>query len=114
MENKLSQHLPTPDEEGSPDGLTAIQLDSFGEEAELLAWLCEKIAYLMEYNMELLLSSLYRLDIDEAKINAALQPDAPAIASVGLAQLVMKRQQQRILTRNKYKPPVIDDPEWSL
>ena len=76
------------------DGLT---------EAELLSALSEHIAYMLEYQLEYLLSTLYRMDVIEAKIQAALRPDSPEPTNVEIARLIIERQKQRVFTKQKYK-----------
>lgn len=56
---------------------------------------------LME-NPDLLFSYLYRLDVDEFKIKNALSPYSTEVPKLGLARLIIERQQQRIRTRKEY------------
>lgn len=86
--------------EGRPDDAT--------EEA-LFQLLSDQIAYMIEYRLDFLLSLMYRLDINEQKVNAALSPMSPEPANIGLARLVMDRQKQRIFTKQYYKPEKLDD-----
>lgn len=72
-------------------------------EADLLDWLSEHIAYLIEKRMEYLLNTLYRLDVDEKKMHTALSPYALEPANIGLAKLVIERQKKRAETKIKYK-----------
>ena len=81
-------------------------------EQELLDLLTEQIAYMIEHRMEHLLSLMYRLDIDEAKVNFALSPLSPEPPALGLAKLVLDRQKKRILTKSAYKTPPLDDDAW--
>lgn len=71
-------------------------------EEALFHHLCDRVAYLIEYNMEYLLSLLYRNDVDEGKIHAALSPLAPEPAHVGLARLVLQRQKRRMETKRHF------------
>lgn len=89
--------------EGNPEGIT---------EEQLFEILSEQIAYLIEHRLEFLLSLMYRLDIDERKVEAALSPRAPEMAHKGLARLVLDRQKQRVFTKRAYKPPKLEDDEW--
>jgi len=73
-------------------------------EEELLRLLSEQIAYLIDHKVEVLFSLMYRLDVDENRVNAALAPFAPEPANVGLAKLVLERQKQRVYTKQYYKP----------
>lgn len=81
-------------------------------EAELLLLLADQVSYMIEHRMEHLLSLMYRLDIDEAKVNFALSPLSPEPPALGLAKLVLERQKKRILTKSAYKTPPLDDDAW--
>ncbi len=82
-------------------------------ESELLRLLADHIDYLLQHRMEWLLSLLYRLDVSEAKVNAALHPAAPEPANVGLARLIFERQLQRAYTKLHVRPePLEDDLAW--
>jgi hypothetical protein len=72
-------------------------------EQELLEYLAEAISYMIEHKLDFLLSLLYRLDVDEQKINTALLPGNPEPANFALAQLVLERQKQRMATKIAYK-----------
>ncbi|MEZ4960311.1 MAG: hypothetical protein R2830_10890 [Saprospiraceae bacterium] len=71
-------------------------------EAELYQLLCDRISWLIEHNMEYLLSLLYRNDVAERKIHDALSPLCPDPANQALAKLVMERQKQRMETKKQY------------
>ncbi|MEM1216403.1 MAG: hypothetical protein AAGJ82_12000, partial [Bacteroidota bacterium] len=73
-------------------------------EAELFQELADHIDWMMERRMEWLLSLMYRMDIAEAKVDAALQPTAAEPANIALARLVWERQQARARTKAAYKP----------
>jgi hypothetical protein len=72
-------------------------------EQELLDYLADAIAYMIEYKMDFLLSLLYRLDVAEQKINGALMPGNPEDAHIALAKLVLERQKQRMATKRAYR-----------
>lgn len=81
-------------------------------EAELLEMITDRVSWLLENDKDLLLSYLYRLDIEEDKINQTLVPfgdDAPAVA---LAKLILERQKQRMASKLKYKVQPIDGWEF--
>ncbi len=86
--------------------------DEMSEE-EFFVLLSKKIAYMIEYQLDMLLSLMYRLDIDEHKINAVLMPNSLVRAEVGLAHLVIERQKQRVASKNRYQSPPIDE-EWAF
>jgi hypothetical protein len=72
-------------------------------EDELLDLLSDEVAVMIERRLDFLLSLMYRLDIDEAKINRALAPRQAFPANVGLATLILERQKQRIFTKKNIK-----------
>lgn len=92
-----------------------FELEANGElitEEELLRLLANQIAYMIEYQLELLLSLMYRLDIPEDKVHLALSPRSAEAPNVALAKLVIARQKQRAYTKLKYKPEDLGD-GWS-
>ena len=70
---------------------------------ELKKYLVEKIALMMEKNFDLLLSSLYRIDIDEDKVKELFSGKIKENIPDGLAALIIERQLQKLYYRNKYK-----------
>ncbi len=89
-----------------PFELDAAEPDS---EAALLAILAEKIGEMMEQRPEYLMSLLYRLDVSEQKVQAALHPAAPELAWQGIARLVLERQRQRAATKMSVKPDKLEE-----
>jgi hypothetical protein len=91
------------DEEKSTDPFISLLSadDTVLDEAALLDLFTARVEELMRDNLDLLLSSLYRLDIYEEKIEKALHsPDVPAAR--GIAALIIERQKEKISTRKKY------------
>jgi len=82
--------------------------EQFSEE-ELFDLLCDVIAEMIEHRLEFLLSLMYRLDVNEQKVDAALSPSSPEPANAALARLVLERQKQRIFTKRYYKQSKPDD-----
>jgi hypothetical protein len=83
-------------------------------EEQLFDLLANAVAYMIESRLDFLLSLMYRLDIEEHAIRAALAPDAPELANIGLAKLILQRQKDRIFTKMKYKQPPLEDSDWEL
>ncbi len=83
-------------------------------EEELFQYLCDRIAWMIEHNMEYLLSLLYRNDVEESKIHFALSRHEPDPANVALAKLVMDRQKQRMATKKLYGKQNADDVDEEL
>ena len=83
-----------------------FELNNFGgflSEEELLRSLADHIAFMLERELEYLLSSLYRMDVAEQKVSAALHPNAPEPANIGIARLIIVRQKKRLQTKQEYK-----------
>ena len=80
-------------------------------EAQLLEILAGQIEVLIEQKMEFLMSLLYRLDIDERKVDFALSPFSPKAPHIAIAELVLERQKLRAFTKMSYKPPILGS-EW--
>jgi len=72
-------------------------------EEELLFSLADHIAFMLERELEHLMSSLYRMDISEQKVALVILPDAPEPANIGIARLIIDRQKQRVKTKQEYK-----------
>lgn len=83
-------------------------------EEELLRVLSNRIAYMIEYQLEFLLSLMYRLDVSEQKVSDALSPGASEPANIGLARLVIERQKQRAFTKQFYKQEKLEDLDEEL
>jgi hypothetical protein len=77
--------------------------DTTMSEQGMLELLAEHIGYLLEHKLDFLLSLMYRLDVEESKITAALVPHNPVPANIALAQLIFDRQKQRLHTKRNYK-----------
>jgi hypothetical protein len=70
---------------------------------ELKKYLTEKITLMMEANFDLLVNSLYRIDIDEEKVKVLFSDKIRGNIPAGLASLIIERQLQKLYYRNKYK-----------
>lgn len=93
--------------------INRFQLDTASEsldEGTLQEALAVRIAEMLEYEIDLLFSTLYRLDVLEYKIKDVLggmtQEDIPS----GLARLVIERQKEKMSTRkNRGQAPNFED-----
>jgi hypothetical protein len=83
-------------------------------EAELLAYLADVIAYMIDKKLDYLLSLLYRLDVSEKNINQALMPGNAEDANVALARLVIERQKKRIATKRAHREQNPTNWNWDL
>ena len=80
-------------------GLDAPQ----GHEHDLRDWLVNRITHMLAHETDLLMSTLYRLDIDEQKIKMVLAKGSQVPVPQGLADLVLERQRQRHVTKKSYQ-----------
>jgi hypothetical protein len=91
-----------------------LNLDETREwnEAELLLLISERVAWFLENDKDLLLSYLYRLDIDMKKITEVLSQTGGEAAHIALGKLILERQKQRVATREKYRVDPIEGWEY--
>src|SRR5687768_4163392 len=75
--------------------------DSMLDEKALLELFTKRVEEMMRSDLGLLLSSLYRLDVEEYKIQKALR-SSTIPAAEGIASLIIERQKEKIATRKKY------------
>ena len=76
-------------------------LDPILDENMLLVLFTQRVEEMMRDDLGLLLSTLYRLDVEEEKIQHALKSPVTPPAE-GIAALIIERQKQRLLTKKKY------------
>ncbi len=69
---------------------------------DLLDVIARRVGELIEEDASLLLSYMYRLDIDEQKLKHAIQHYSGDLRIKALAELILKRQLLRISLRKKY------------
>ena len=81
---------------------------------EMIAYLADAIAYMMENRMDFLMSLLYRLDVSESKIAYAMLPGNPLPANLALAYAVWERQKQRMATKKTFKRQNSNNWDWDL
>ena len=77
-----------------------LQQQTFGE---LEAKLTSIVSYLLDKDMERLLQSLYRIDVDETLFKKILIEAAPEEIANKIAQEVIRRELQKVRLRAKYK-----------
>jgi hypothetical protein len=80
-------------------------------ESELLALLTARVSELFDKEPDLLMSLLYRLDVEESKIHNAMRLGAPDPIPVGLAKLVLQRQKLRFQTKTSVQVDQLIDEE---
>lgn len=77
------------------------EVDPLMDEETVLNLFTHRVEELMRDDLDLLLSSLYRLDVLEEKIQVALQ-SSTVPAARGIAMLILERQKERLRTRKEY------------
>lgn len=86
----------------------SLTYDRVPSEDELIFMICQRVKELLDTDRDLLLSYLYRLDIPESKINAAMRitHQVPLEQSLGL--LIFYRQLDRVRTKRRFSsgPPI--------
>jgi hypothetical protein len=83
--------------------LEADQLVPDANSHNIKARLTQIINYLLDHDMERLLSILYRIDVEEKRVKNILGlQDVSRIAS-SLAELVIERMNEKIETRRRYR-----------
>ena len=92
-----------PEDEGISGELAKMlpDTDAILDENALLELLTKRVEEMMREDLGLLLSSLYRLDVEEGKIQTALK-SSTIPAAQGIAALIIERQKEKIDTRKKY------------
>lgn len=78
-------------------------------EQEMILLLADKVNEMMDRDMGLLLSYLYRLDVSEARVNLAMHQDEEPVP-VAVARLIWERQKMRLKTKKEVK--VHKDKDW--
>ena len=91
-----------------------IELDNpdVADENELLKAIVNRVTWMLEYDKDLLMSYLYRLDILAEDIDQALMPANPLAAAEALGILILDRQKERVATKKKYKQNPIEGWEY--
>lgn len=85
-------------------GISAIiTSNEFDNLAELKKHLTRKIAELLDTNYERLINILYRIDVNEDKLNELFGTKNRDFIPERLADLIIERQLQKINLRNMYK-----------
>jgi hypothetical protein len=71
--------------------------------SQLKIYLSEKLKDLLDHNFNLLVNTLYRIDVNEEKLNELFGSKNRANIPESLADLIIERQLQKIHFRKKYK-----------
>lgn len=80
------------------------------DEEKVIAVIALKVEKYLNSNPDLLMSYLYRLDVQEKRIKRALENAEEYPANIVLAKLIWTRQKERLQTRQKYRSK--SDRDW--
>jgi hypothetical protein len=72
---------------------------------ELVRLVAEEIQYLIDHNLDKLWNLLYRIDVSEKKVKEVIATMPYSSHAVNIAELVVKRQEDKVQTRKEYKRP---------
>ena len=78
---------------------------------EMIVLIADRVDQMLKGDPDLLLSYLYRLDVEEKKINIAIETSITPL-HVTFAKLIWERQKERIASKKKYKQDPIEGWEF--
>lgn len=82
--------------------LKDFEVNTAQNEEELRATLVKAFAYLLDHDFNLLLTILYRTDVDEEKLKKLLVDHANLPSADVIADAYLERQKQKVYWRKKY------------
>jgi hypothetical protein len=74
-------------------------------EEQLREALTQAIVRLLLNDMEKLLTILYRIDVSERKVKEVFAQHDPKLIAPQLSELILKREAEKVKTRNTYQNP---------
>lgn len=95
-----------------------LEMNAFtGEESlsegEIINAIADRVRIMMEREIDLLFSYLYRLDVSESDVHAILFSSKGEDAIIAIAELIWQRQKKRMETKKLYKQDgSIEGWEW--
>lgn len=78
---------------------------------EMIMHIADRVDQMLKGDPDLLMSYLYRLDVEEKKINAAIETSITPL-HVTFAKLIWDRQKERLESKKKYKQDPIEGWEF--
>lgn len=97
LNDLISKDLQLDEEESLISGEEKPDLNTFHKKLSIL------VAYLLENDMPRLLNAMYRLDVSEAKFHDAMLAESKEDIALGIADLIIEREMQKVKTRLHYK-----------
>ena len=88
-----------------------LHIDEHLSDEEMILHISDRVEQLLKGDPDLLLSYLYRLDVEEKKIAEAMETSVMPV-HVTFANLIWERQKQRLETKKKYKQDPIEGWEF--
>ena len=88
-----------------------IHLSEELSDKEMIMQIADRVERLLKADPDLMMSYLYRLDVTQESIKAAIESN-PLPVHVTFATLIWKRQKQRIETKRRYKQDPIEGWEF--
>lgn len=79
-----------------------IELEYTANMEDLEQYLTAEIVYMLQYEMEKLLSLLYRMDVKEQYVKAAFAQNDPKQIAPLLAKQIINRELQKIESRKRF------------
>lgn len=79
---------------------------------QLIQIIQERVEYYLSENPDLLMSYLYRMDIDEKALRQFENENNFELYSKYLAELILERQLERLKSKENFKQPPIEGWEW--
>lgn len=99
--------------EDQAPGTAAREQERTYTEEEIVALLSRQVSFLLENSRDWLLGKLYRLDIRERDILAALEVPGSDPARA-LSRLIVERQKERAEAKLKFSSPPLSEEEEDL
>jgi hypothetical protein len=87
---------------------------SFDKREEVKQQLVEGINYLLLHDFSGLVQTLYRVDVNEARLKQLLQEHPQTDAAVLIADLLIERQEEKLKTKSSfpYNDTIPEDEKW--
>ena len=80
----------------------APESEGFGRET-LLEALRQRVLYLIQKDFNRLLTAMYILDVAEERFKAAMATPGLDNAAKAVAEVILEREMQKVITRQKYR-----------
>ena len=88
-----------------------LHLEEELTDEEMILHIADRVEQLLKGDPDLLMSYLYRLDVEEKRIAEAMET-SPMPVHVTFANLIWERQKQRLETKRNYKQDPIEGWEF--